>query len=128
MKIRVSPKYFVNDCSPRPFHKKLELSVSVDQQLELLYVEVYKSLLKLRCSQFAFTLKKAFLTNKKRFETCLPASFFCIIFKEKYLPHYVLLTDQISLFDYFYFLRYLAICVLYLFGVQCMTSKSLKLT
>ena len=35
---------------------------------------------------------------------------------------HVLLTDQIPLSDYLYFLRYWVICVLHLFGSQVVTS------
>ena len=35
----------------------------------------------------------------------------CIIFQEKCISYYTLLTDQISLSDCLYSLRYLAICV-----------------
>ena len=35
---------------------------------------------------------------------------------------YVLLTDQISLSDYLYFLRFWAICVLQMFVCQVLTS------
>ena len=41
---------------------------------------------------------------------------------------YALLTDQISLSGCFYFLRYLAICVLQLFVIQVVLSWILKLT
>ena len=36
----------------------------------------------------------------------------CMIFQEKYFSFYILFTDQISLSDCFYFLRYWVICVL----------------
>ena len=36
----------------------------------------------------------------------------CMIFEEKYLSGYILLTDQISLSGCLYFVRYWAICVL----------------
>ena len=42
--------------------------------------------------------------------------------KEKYFSCYILLTDQISLSDCLYFLRYWAICVLHLF-VYCMCIR-----
>ena len=35
---------------------------------------------------------------------------FCMIFQEKHLSYYILLTDQISLPDCLYFLRYRVIC------------------
>ena len=43
-------------------------------------------------------------------------------FSRKMFPCYVLLTDQISLSDCLYFLRYWAICVLQLFVNQAVTS------
>ena len=46
----------------------------------------------------------------------------CIIFQEKCFS-YVLLTDQISLSDCLYFLRYWAICVLQLFVSQVINSE-----
>ena len=51
-----------------------------------------------------------------------------IIFVEKFFSHYFLLTNQISLSDWVYFLRYWAIWVLQLFVSQFMTSQILKLT
>ena len=41
---------------------------------------------------------------------------------------FLMLTDQISLFDCLYFSRYWAICVLQLFVNQAVTSQNLKLT
>ena len=40
---------------------------------------------------------------------------YCMVFEEKYISRYILLTNQISLFDWFYLLRYWAICVLKIF-------------
>ena len=37
-----------------------------------------------------------------------------MIFEEKYFSCYILLTNQISLSGFFYFVKYWAICVLYL--------------
>ena len=45
-----------------------------------------------------------------------------MIFQEKCLACYILLTDQISLSDCHYFLRYWAICVLQLTASQVVTS------
>ena len=50
------------------------------------------------------------------------------MFEEKYFPHYILPTDQISLSDWLYFLRCWVICLLQLFFVQFETSQILKLT
>ena len=52
----------------------------------------------------------------------------CMIFQEKCLSCYILLTDQILLFDCVYFLRYWSICVLQLFVYQVVTPYILKLT
>ena len=57
-----------------------------------------------------------------------PAHILCMIFQEKCFSCCVLLTDQISLSDCFYFLRYWAICVLHLFVSEIVVSKILKLT
>ena len=53
---------------------------------------------------------------------------FCMIFQEKCFSCYVLLTDQISLFDCLYLSRYWPICVLQLLANQAVTSKKLRLT
>ena len=45
----------------------------------------------------------------------------CMIFQEKCLSFHILLTDQISLSDWPYLLRFQAICVLQLFVCQVMT-------
>ena len=52
----------------------------------------------------------------------MPLSHFQVIFEEKYLSRYILLTDQILLPDFLYFLRFWEICVLQLFAVQSVTS------
>ena len=52
---------------------------------------------------------------------------FVIIIQEKCFTCYILLTDQISLPDCLYFLRYWSICVVQLFVNQFMTSQILKL-
>ena len=52
----------------------------------------------------------------------------CSIFQENCFLCYNLLTDQVSLPNCLYFLRYWAICVLELFGNQVLTSEVLKLT
>ena len=72
------------DASLRPFHKKSKLSVSLDQQPEmllslvLLYVlaEIRKNILKLSCSSLAFILYiKLVKKNKKMSGTSLATSF-----------------------------------------------------
>ena len=51
-----------------------------------------------------------------------------MIFQEKWFSCYILLTDQISLSDFLYFLKYLTICVLWLFVNQAVASQNLKIT
>ena len=75
-------------------------------------VEDYGNTLKLSCRPLAFTSYKAFLKNKKRSGTSLPASLYYMIFEEKYLSCYILLPDQISLSDCFYLVTYWIIYVL----------------
>ena len=83
----------------------------MDQQFEfsysvfLLYVqfEVYRNTLKLRYRTLAVTSKK---TGKGLLLISL--HHFLHDFEEKCFSRYILLTDQISLPDCFYFLRYLA--------------------
>ena len=52
----------------------------------------------------------------------------CMSFQQKCFSCYILLTEQISLSNYVYFLRYWTIYVLQLFVSQGVTSKILKLT
>ena len=51
-----------------------------------------------------------------------------MIFQEKCFSCYTLLTDQISLSDCLYFLRYWSICLLQLFVNQAVMRYILKLT
>ena len=66
---------------PRPFFKNSKLSISLDQLLKVLYsFLLYAKLmtikiLKLGCRPLGFTSYNAFLKNKKRSWTSLPASF-----------------------------------------------------
>ena len=70
--------------SPSPFYKNSKLNISLDQQPEILkslvflynQFEVYQNKLKLRHQPLAFTLYKAFIINRRRAGTNLPASFF----------------------------------------------------
>ena len=55
-------------------------------------------------------------------------SHFANDFQEKWFSCCILLTDQISLSDCLFFLKYWAICVLRLFLKQAVTSYNLKLT
>ena len=54
--------------------------------------------------------------------------YFVYDFSTKVFSCYILVTDQIALPDYLYFLRYWAICALHLFVNQAAMSKILKLT
>ena len=56
--------------------------------------------------------------NLKQF----PHNILCMIIQEKGFSCYALLTNQISLSDGLYFLRFWAICVLRLFVNQVVTS------
>ena len=75
---------------PRLFSKKWKLSISLNQYFKsfiylvliVCQVEDYRKWLKLSCRPFAFTSYKAFLKNKKRFGTSLPASFSAWFFKK----------------------------------------------
>ena len=63
-----------------------------------------------------FSSYNSFLSNQTRYRTSPSAlfsltQFLCLMnFEEKYFPLYILLTDQTSLNDCVYFLRYLSIC------------------
>ena len=58
-----SYKKYGGEASPRPFYKKSELSISLDQQSEIIYssfwwyvqADDYQNILKLRCWPLAFT-------------------------------------------------------------------------
>ena len=50
-----------------------------------------------------------------------------MIFQERCFSYYILLTDQTSLSDCFYFLRYWGICVLQLFVSQISATKYFKI-
>ena len=76
--------------SPKPFYKKSKLSISLDQQSEMLYtwflmhvqVKIYQNILKMRCWTLAFTLNKAFLKKEKASGTSLSASFSVCVLKK----------------------------------------------
>ena len=74
-----------------------------------------------------YTSYKIFLKNRKRsgISLCL---IFCMIFEENFSSCYTLLTDQISLTGCLYFVRCLAICILYFFNNQAVTSSIFKLS
>ena len=68
------------------------------------------------------------LIFQKRVWDQFPHHILRLIFQEKCFSFYILLTDQISLPDCFYFSRYWAISVLQLFVNQALTTLNLKLT
>ena len=68
-----------------------------------------------------FCLILSFLKNKKEVWNYSPFLIFCMIFEEKHLSCYVLLTVQISLPGCLFFARYWAIRVLQLFMSQVLT-------
>ena len=51
----------------------------------------------------------------------------CMIFQQKCFSCYILLTDQISLSDCLYFLRYWTICLLQLFVNQVVTGTNFEI-
>ena len=81
---------------------------------------------KLQTSCFCITLGFLFFI-KKEFWEWFPCLIFCMIFQEKDCSCYILLTDQISLFDCLYFAKHLTICVLQFFVNQVVTSYILKI-
>ena len=105
--------------------------------IQFFFVKVFQSKMQIRCiSNFSsssnhgaqnlrsvlrlFSLGK--LTNHFLKVKSNPEHILCTIFQEKSFSCYVLLTDQISLSDCLYFLRYQAICVFELFASQVVTS------
>ena len=91
---------------------------TVLQYYKVLYLVIvyqivgYRKILKVPWRSLVFTSEKTFLKNKKEVWNYSPCLIFCIFFKEKYFPCYILLTDQIPLIGCLYFMRYWAICVL----------------
>ena len=75
-------------------------------QYQILFYKVYIKLFK----------KQKELWNQS------PYLIFCMIFEEKYFSRYILLTDQMLLLHFLYFLRYRVICVLQLSIVQSVTQ------
>ena len=63
--------------------------------------------------KFHFSEKSLGLVSAPRFVYDFPSKMFLML---------ILLTEQMSLSDYLYFLRYWAICVLQLFVNQAVTS------
>ena len=59
--------------------------------------------------------------------TSLPASISAWFFKKDISNVIILLTNQILLPAYLYFLRYWAICILQLFDVQFVISQAMEL-
>ena len=85
-------------------------------------VEVYQNILILRCWPHAFN----FFKKQKKVWNKSPCLISCLVFEEIYFSDYILLADQFSLRDCLHFLRYWAVCVL--FVVQSLTSYILKVT
>ena len=106
--------------SLRLFDIKSKLIISLEQQSEMIrnlflfsvQVEVCQNILKLRCLPLAFILNKSFYRKQKEVWNQSPHLIFPMIFGEKYLSRFILLTDQISLPDCLYFLRFWLICVM----------------
>ena len=89
----VSPNIFLEksfkksaeETSPRPWYKKSLLSISLDQQSEILYsflfyvqFKDYQNILKLRCWPLAFTSYKALLLKKKQIRLKLVSVAYCL--------------------------------------------------
>ena len=82
------------ETSSKTFSKKSKLIQSRNQQSKVLYslflfhaqVEGYQIKLKLRCRPVAFNSFKAFLKNKRRTGTSLPATFSAGFLKENFSP------------------------------------------
>ena len=92
-------------------------------------VEDYQKWLKLSYRPFAFTSYKTFLKKTKRgLELVYLPHFLRDFRRKKYYCCYILLPDQISMSGCLHFVRYWAICILYLFVNQDVTSKILKLS
>ena len=116
--------------SPRSFSVKLKLSISLDQQSKAYYsfTVCFYCISNWRLSKYIETklpttcfylILGIFL--KKRSGTSLPAPF-SAQFLKKNISYYILLTDQVSMSGYFYFVRYYAVCVLQSFVNQVVTS------
>ena len=82
--------------------KKTEFSISWDHQPEVLYsllllylqFEGSRIISKLRCRSLAFTSNNAFLKNKKRSGTNIPASFLArLLKKDQISPYFTLLLE-----------------------------------
>ena len=94
---------------PRPFSKKLKLSIFLDHYSKVLYILFFNCLpswelskwLKLSCSPFAFTSYKASIRRLKL--VSLPH--FLHYFWEKYFCSYILL----SMFYYYYSIVWLSL-------------------
>ena len=111
----------------RHFYKKSKLSISMDKQWEMLHS------LFLFCSSRGLSkyIKTKVLTTYFNFEYSFSLKkvwnlssylIFWMIFEENCFSCYILLTEQISLPDCLFFLRYWAICVLYLLVCKSVTS------
>ena len=83
----------------RTWHDK---NIQSDVTIVFNKIEDFQNILKLSCKPLDFTSYKAFSKNKNRFRSSLPASF-SVRFLKKCFSCYILLTDQISLCGYLYF-------------------------
>ena len=97
----------------RCFSKKSKLTTSLAGSITIFFivcqVESYLNILKLSCRPLAFTSFKAFFFLKKRGLELVSLPHFLHDFENKYLSRCILLTDQISLPDSLYLVRYLMV-------------------
>ena len=107
------------DTIPRPFSKKLKLSISLDQQSKVLQ-NLFLLLVMLKVT-FGFTSNKALSENRKRSGISLPD--FLHDFRRKiFLSSYIILIDLNFFVWLSVFWSYWAICLLKLFANQVLTS------
>ena len=102
--------------SPKPFSKKSKLSIYLDQPSEIsqfVFIACPSRALpkytEFKVLTTCFYYKAFFLNEVQNQSPCLT---FSKIFKEKYFSCYIQLTNQISLSNRHYFLRYSAIYAL----------------
>ena len=95
------------ESNPRPFSEKTKLSIYLDKKSQILYslfllfvqVDDYQNILKLRYWPLSFNSDKAFLKSKTGLEPLSLPSFLHDFLRKIFLTRYVLLTDQILLYD-----------------------------
>ena len=117
----------------RSFSKKSKLSISLDQQSEILnsflfcvQIKVHKNILKSRCITLSLILCNAF-SKKRGLELASLPHFLFDFWRKTFLFFHLLVTHQISLSGCLYFMRYWAIWLLRLFVNQVVTWQILKL-